>query len=342
MGPVPPIPDPSVSKLWLWILGGVLLFGAGIGAGVLLGKQLYSLPSETLVQEGQSIPIPSPTPIAIATPAPDSTANWKTYENKKYGFSFKHPNLDEKCCSLAGAASDNPVAIITLADITTGFSNTDAPFDGLSVYIIPNENNLTFDQYIEKERVALFEQFKIMADPSRIHKGQVISTQIAGQPAISLANYSWDGIARTYFKSPNSKVIIEISKKEQSQNHFSSYDQILSTFKFLEQTLNEPTIYSPLVNAKVVSPLTIKGAVPSEWMFEGVFPVKLVDSGRKLVIRGQGKETVPSSWSEGKTVEFSATLTFVTAAKSGFIILENDNPSGLPENNKSFEIPINF
>jgi len=37
----------------------------------------------------------SPTPSSISTesisPTPDPTADWKTYENKEYGFSFKYP-----------------------------------------------------------------------------------------------------------------------------------------------------------------------------------------------------------------------------------------------------------
>lgn len=34
---------------------------------------------------------PTPTPIVVATPTPDPTADWKTYTNDKYGFSFKYP-----------------------------------------------------------------------------------------------------------------------------------------------------------------------------------------------------------------------------------------------------------
>lgn len=38
-----------------------------------------------------STPTPSSTPTESISPTPDPTANWKTYENKEYGFSFKYP-----------------------------------------------------------------------------------------------------------------------------------------------------------------------------------------------------------------------------------------------------------
>lgn len=103
-----------------------------------------------------------------------------------------------------------------------------------------------------------------------------------------------------------------------------------------------PTIIDPKSGAKVVSPLKIRGTVPPGWMFEGVFPIKLVDSNHKLIVEGQATEEVPGSWQGNTIVYFDATLTFTTTAKSGFIVLTNDNPSGLPANTKTFEVPVSF
>lgn len=105
---------------------------------------------------------------------------------------------------------------------------------------------------------------------------------------------------------------------------------------------NGPTISSPKADSRVTSPLTVEGTVSPGWMFEGVFPIKLLDSNRKLIVQGQAKETVPGSWQDGTVVYFSATLKFSTNTKSGFIILENDNPSGDPSRSKTFEVPISF
>jgi len=106
--------------------------------------------------------------------------------------------------------------------------------------------------------------------------------------------------------------------------------------------LELPTVSSPSANMQVVGPLRVTGKVPAGWMSEGVFPIKLVDVNRKLIVQGQAKENETGSWLSGNPVSFTATLTFKTTATSGFIILENDNPSGNPANSKSFEVPVKF
>lgn len=103
-----------------------------------------------------------------------------------------------------------------------------------------------------------------------------------------------------------------------------------------------PSVTSPAPNSKIKSPLKITGVVPPGWMFEGVFPIKLLDSNKKLIVQGQAKEVTPGSWQNGNPIEFTATLTFKSASGSGTLVLQNDNPSGNPANSKSFEIPINF
>jgi hypothetical protein len=103
-----------------------------------------------------------------------------------------------------------------------------------------------------------------------------------------------------------------------------------------------PIVSSPSANMKIVSPLKVAGTVPAGWMFEGVFPIKLVDAKQKLIVQGQAKEKTAGSWQSGSPVDFTATLTFKTASGSGFLILQNDNPSGIPGNTKSFEVPVNF
>jgi hypothetical protein len=103
-----------------------------------------------------------------------------------------------------------------------------------------------------------------------------------------------------------------------------------------------PIVSSPSANAKITSPLKITGTVPAGWMFEGVFPIKLVDSKEKILAQGQAKEKVAGSWQSGNPVEFEASLTFKNASGTGTLILENDNPSGLPENLKTFEVLVTF
>lgn len=97
----------------------------------------------------------------------------------------------------------------------------------------------------------------------------------------------------------------------------------------------------PRKNAKVSSPLTIKGEVLGNWFFEGSFPVRLLDEkGNELA-----KSTATSSedWMTEEMIPFEAKLEFeVGLVTSGTLVLEKDNPSGLPENAGKVEVPVKF
>ena len=98
---------------------------------------------------------------------------------------------------------------------------------------------------------------------------------------------------------------------------------------------------SPLPNQLVESPLKIKGEARGRWFFEASFPVKIVDSGGKIL--GTAISSTTSEWTTDNFVPFTADLTFENSTtEKGKLILEKDNPSGLAENADSLEIPIKF
>lgn len=101
-------------------------------------------------------------------------------------------------------------------------------------------------------------------------------------------------------------------------------------------------IDSPRPNQKVSSPLTITGEARGNWFFEASFPVVLTDWDGRII--AQGIATAKSEWMTTDFVPFEATLTFLvdTTAYSnrGTLILQKDNPSGLPANDDALEIPV--
>lgn len=102
------------------------------------------------------------------------------------------------------------------------------------------------------------------------------------------------------------------------------------------------TVTAPLANSVITSPLTVAGTVPAGWMFEGSFSLKLTDEQQNEITSGRATEITPGSWMSGDPIPFSGELTFSTTAKNGFLILEKDNPSGLPENDQILPVPIRF
>ncbi len=84
------------------------------------------------------------------------------------------------------------------------------------------------------------------------------------------------------------------------------------------------------------------GQARGTWFFEASFPVVLVDWDGKII--AQTIATAKSDWMTEEFVPFEATLTFTadeeTYSNKGSLILQKDNPSGLPEHDDALEIPV--
>lgn len=100
-------------------------------------------------------------------------------------------------------------------------------------------------------------------------------------------------------------------------------------------------IISPKINEEVSSPIKITGKVTGDgWAgFEGqVGTVKLLDATGKELATGILNAT--TEWTSLPT-NFETTLNFQSAtAQSGTLVFKNENPSGLPEKDKTFSLPV--
>lgn len=97
----------------------------------------------------------------------------------------------------------------------------------------------------------------------------------------------------------------------------------------------------PKEGALVESPLTVQGEARGNWFFEASFPVMLLDDNGKEIARGIAQ--AQKDWMTADFVPFSATLTFARpATEKGMLVLEKDNPSGLPEHADELRIPVRF
>ena len=89
------------------------------------------------------------------------------------------------------------------------------------------------------------------------------------------------------------------------------------------------------------SPLEVRGEARGYWFFEADFPVKLLDSdGEELAT---GIAGALSEWMTEDFVPFEAKIEFqAPGVKKGTLILQKDNPSGLPEHDDELRIPVYF
>lgn len=99
---------------------------------------------------------------------------------------------------------------------------------------------------------------------------------------------------------------------------------------------------SPRPNDKVNSPLLVHGRARGNWFFEASFPVSLVDWDGRIIAEGIAQ--AQSDWMTEEFVPFTLTLNYKLDeniySHRGALILQKDNPSGLPSNDNALEIPL--
>lgn len=97
----------------------------------------------------------------------------------------------------------------------------------------------------------------------------------------------------------------------------------------------------PRPNQVIESPLSIGGEAMGYWFFEGDFPIALTDAKRIIIVRGFA--SAKGEWMTEDFVQFEAALEFEKPkSHKGKLILYKNNPSGLPENEDSLEVPVVF
>ncbi len=96
---------------------------------------------------------------------------------------------------------------------------------------------------------------------------------------------------------------------------------------------------TPRPNQPISSPLVIEGEARGTWFFEGDFPIHLLDENGNTI--GTTVAQAQGEWMTEDFVPFQAELEFsVPVTNRGTLILEKDNPSGLPENADELRVPV--
>lgn len=100
-------------------------------------------------------------------------------------------------------------------------------------------------------------------------------------------------------------------------------------------------VTSPLPEATTSSPLLITGEARGTWYFEASFPIRIIDEAGTVL--GAGHAEAQADWMTEEFVPFTAMIEYsVPTTTRGILVLEKDNPSGLPEHANELRIPIRF
>jgi hypothetical protein len=96
----------------------------------------------------------------------------------------------------------------------------------------------------------------------------------------------------------------------------------------------------PFPGAVTGKAFSVTGKSRGYWFFEASFPVRVLDTDGNQIAVGLAAP-VGGEWMTPEFVEFKADIVLPDSYTGpATLVLENDNPSGLPENAKSVSMPI--
>lgn len=100
-------------------------------------------------------------------------------------------------------------------------------------------------------------------------------------------------------------------------------------------------VTNPTPGSVVGKPIIVMGEARGNWYFEASFPIEVRDSAGTVIGTGIGQPVGGADWMTEDFVPFSAEIeipeTFIGEA---VLTLKNDNPSGLPENDRAISFPL--
>ncbi|MEK7536031.1 MAG: Gmad2 immunoglobulin-like domain-containing protein [Patescibacteria group bacterium] len=113
----------------------------------------------------------------------------------------------------------------------------------------------------------------------------------------------------------------------------------------------ESTVYKDLIRLEspragdtISSPVIVRGEARGTWYFEASFPITIVNWDGLII--GEGYAQAQDNWMTEDYVPFEGKIEFTYATDTpydrGAIIFQKENPSGLPEHDDAFEIPVRF
>ena len=186
-------------------------------------------------------------------------------------------------------------------------------------------NNISESQYNSIEQFLVNNGFEVDVN------------NIAGGTVVGLMGYRTEDVVCTV-----SGGITGYEEAEEQWNPvgINTKDVIVSCGNFKKMEFIR--VNTPLPNQTIQSPLVILGEARGYWFFEASFPIILVDWDGLII--GQAIAQAKDDWMTEDFVPFEAVIEFEVpiVKNNGALILRKDNPSGLPENDDAFEVPVFF
>jgi len=250
--------EPKPARPWLKIglisFLGVFLASGLVFAGYKLGQRRVApivtppTPIPTIVTP-TSVFVLSPTPIPIATivatptstmatPTPDPTADWKTYTNTKYGYEIKYPpgtktgegpgyeeRIQETSLTFFGPRYPGP------GEFTDGF--------GITLAVIKNPSQKTPMQFAQENYNGAKEDINnriLEGDISKCKVESAIRSNTTGARFTYCTQAPGSGVLNLSEWYVKNGITYQIYAVLQNEDYLTTFNLILSTFRFLPST----------------------------------------------------------------------------------------------------------
>jgi hypothetical protein len=193
-----------ISFAFILFIGGVYYLGRQSVKNTEVPAVIPTITPDAVLPQTNSVP----------TTVVDPTANWKTYTNSKFNFSFKYPLELTYIADQSDQYVENGIsnAMILVQNFDGSKPRTETSSDFQIVIYISNKAG----------------QFNL-EDPQGVQSKVIIN----GIEAIkTTTTQKWESVPTVIFQSSPNKVAIQLSTPKSINKAL--FDQILSTFKFTE------------------------------------------------------------------------------------------------------------
>lgn len=294
------------------------------------------------------------------------SSNWETYTNRHYGFTLRYP--PDWVVNESPADPDAPVYNI----YKPGSDRLKLPFDHhtegvthVSVYPkgIPTEgvfgrsekSGVRFSETVNNKRDYILEDGTAWATiahftnfPATWSGAGFIFASVDIKDLEAECLRDGGRITNDECEPLFGDMVVRSGKIDEYERQI--IVSILESFRFLEEGEIAKNSYKDLIRVDnpapesiVTSPLTIEGEARGSWYFEGSFPVVLTDWDGRIIAEGIAQ--AQDDWMTTDYVPFDVTLRFdvdTRVSNRGSLILQKENPSGLPGKDDAYEYFVFF
>src|SRR3989344_4416704 len=110
-------------------------------------------------------------------------------------------------------------------------------------------------------------------------------------------------------------------------------------YTYMNASSNDIVVYVPQPRAEVSKTFSITGNARGPWYFEASFPISILDASGATLL--QTHATADGEWMTEAFVPFSVDISLPSGyTGEATIVLNKDNPSGLPEHDASVSFQV--